>query len=105
MQREQETMMAQDVNPMSHRSDDDTFRPALRSHPNHAEGTLTRVIEHQTGKVPSSVFLVGAFAAMIASASLELMGKSRYSRFVGMWAPTLLIAGVYNKLVKTLGTS
>lgn len=70
----------------------------------HGEGTWTRVVEQQTAKVPSAVFLVAAFGAMTASAILELYGRQRWSRFVGMWAPTLLITGVYNKLVKALGT-
>lgn len=96
---------SRDVNPMSHRSPDDTYRPAARAHPSHSEGTLTGVIEQQTAKIPSAVFLVGAYAAMIASLVLELRGHQRQSRFVGMWAPTLLIAGVYNKLVKTFGTA
>lgn len=94
-----------DKNPMSHRSPDDTYRPAARAHPSHSEGTFTRVIEQQTAKIPSGVFLVGAYAAMVASLLLELTGRQRPSRFVGMWAPTLLIAGVYNKLVKTFGAT
>lgn len=69
----------------------------------HAEGAWTRVIEQQTAKIPSSVFLVAAFGAMAASVLLELAGRERESRFVGMWAPTLLITGVYNKLIKTFG--
>jgi hypothetical protein len=40
---------------------------------------------------------------MVASLGLELAGRTRASRFVGMWVPTLLITGVYNKLVKALG--
>lgn len=98
-------MAEQDENPMSHRSPDDTFRPVARAHPSHAEGTLTRVIEQQTAKIPSSFFLVGAFGSMLTSIALELSGKQRASRFIGMWAPTFLIAGVYNKLVKTFGTT
>lgn len=94
-----------DVNPMSHRSPDDTYRPAARAHPSHSEGTLTRVIEQQTAKIPSAFFLSAAYAAMLASLFFELTGRQRQSRFVGMWAPTLLIAGVYNKLVKTFGTT
>jgi hypothetical protein len=97
--------MPNDVNPMSHKSPDELSRPALRVHPSYAEGTLTRVIEQQTAKIPSSVFLVAAFGAMALSAALELSGRSRKSRFVGMWAPTLLMIGVYNKLVKTFGTA
>ena len=69
----------------------------------HAEGTWTRVVEQQTAKIPSAAFLVAAFGAMSLSLFLELFGRQRESRFVGMWAPTLLIAGVYNKLVKTFG--
>lgn len=97
--------MPADVNPMSDRSPDETYQPAARAHPSHSEGTLTRVIEQQTAKIPSSVFLVGAFGAMVASVFMEATGRSRAGRFIGMWAPTLLIAGVYNKLVKTFGTT
>lgn len=90
---------------MSHRSAEQDYRPAARAHPSHAEGTLTQVIELQTARIPSSFFLVASAAAMLASIGFELAGNTRASRFVGMWAPSLLIAGVYNKLVKTLGTS
>lgn len=69
----------------------------------HAEGTLTRLIEQQTAKVPSDVFLFLALGSMAASLFLEFSRNSRHSHFVGMWAPTLLTMGVYNKLVKTLG--
>lgn len=96
-----------EVNPMSQRTDEDTYRPAPRprprAQPTHAEGTWTRVIEQQTARIPSATFLVGALGAMVASVGLELADRPRWSRFVGMWAPTLLVAGVYNKLVKTFG--
>ena len=36
--------------------------------------------------------------------ALELSGRSRASRFVGMRPMPLLTLGIYNKLVKTLGT-
>jgi hypothetical protein len=32
------------------------------------------------------------------------MDKKEESLFVGQWAPTFLILGVYNKLVKQLGS-
>ncbi|MFW6175996.1 MAG: hypothetical protein ACOC7L_04150 [Acidobacteriota bacterium] len=75
--------------------------PVLRDE--HTEGTLTRLIEQQTAKIPSSAFLVAGLGALTASLVFELTGRQRWSRFVGMWAPTLLIVGVYNKLVKTFG--
>jgi hypothetical protein len=75
--------------------------PVIR--PQHDESSLTRLIEQQTAKVPSSMFLTAAVAAMGASVVLELAGNRRASYFVGMWPGPLLIMGVYNKLVKVLG--
>jgi hypothetical protein len=75
--------------------------PVVRSE--HAEGTITRLIEQQAAKIPSDVFLFLALSSMGLSLALELTGKENQSRFVGMWAPTLLTMGVYNKLVKIFG--
>ena len=70
----------------------------------HTEGTVARTIEEQTAKLPSGTFLWVAGASMAASAALQLMGNKHASVFVGQWAPTLLILGLYNKLVKQLGS-
>ena len=70
----------------------------------HTEGQVARSIEEQTAKMPSDTFLWAAVGAMAVSASLHMMGKKDASVFVGQWAPTLLILGVYNKLVKQLGS-
>ena len=91
------------VNPAADESLD-VYRPAPVRRDVHAESELTRVIEQQTARIPSHYFLVGALGAMAASIAFEVSGNERMSRFVGMWAPTLLITGVYNKLVKTMGT-
>jgi hypothetical protein len=91
-----------DVNPYATTPRDSTTAAVIR--PEHAEGTVARVIEQQTAKLPSHWFLFAALSAMALSLGLEVSGRTRASRFVGMWPPTLLIAGMYNKLVKTLGT-
>ncbi|MES1176014.1 MAG: hypothetical protein ABUL62_16960 [Myxococcales bacterium] len=70
----------------------------------HEEGSFTRVIEQQTAKVPSHVFLTAALLAMAASALLEARGKERASRFIGQWPAPLLVMGLYNKFVKSFGT-
>ena len=70
----------------------------------HTEGTVARAIESQTAKLPSDTFLWLAVGAMTASATLQIMGNRQVSLFVGQWAPTLLILGLYNKLVKQLGS-
>jgi hypothetical protein len=61
------------------------------------------MIEHQTARIPSDFFLFAALASIFASALLELTGRPRASRFIGMWVSPLLTLGVYNKMVKTFG--
>lgn len=53
---------------------------------------------------PSDTFLWAAGVSIVASAALQLVGNRHASVFVGQWAPTLLILGLYNKLVKQLGS-
>ena len=94
--------MADDVNPASDKSRF-SYReaPVLRS--DHSEGSITRLIEHQTARIPSDFFLALALGTMATSLVLELRDNQRASRFIGMWPGPLLIMGVYNKLVKILG--
>ena len=70
----------------------------------HSEGQVAKTIEEQTAKLPSDTFLWLAVGAMATSASLQVMGKQHASLFIGQWAPTFLIFGLYNKLVKQLGS-
>jgi hypothetical protein len=70
----------------------------------HSEGRIAKTIEDQTAKLPSDAFLWMAVGAMTASATLQLMGNKHVSLFVGQWAPTFLIFGLYNKMVKQLGS-
>lgn len=91
-----------EVNPFAHADPAEVVPAVFRSE--HRESLLTRMIEQQTAKVPSTAFLVASLAAMTVSMVAELRGQTRLSRFAGMWAGPLLTMGVYNKLVKTLGT-
>jgi hypothetical protein len=76
------------------------------------EGKTTRAIEKQTSRAPSGVYLALAIGSMAASAVIMLTEQPRFgarmmggrhsglATFVGQWAPTLLIMGLYNKVVK-----
>ena len=90
-----------DVNPASQESER-AYEPTPVVRAEHAEGPFTRVIEQQTAKLPSDVFLFAAIGSMGLSLLLHLQDRHESSRFVGMWAPALLTMGVYNKLVKLL---
>jgi hypothetical protein len=71
---------------------------------NHREGALAKAIEEQTAKLPSDTFLWAAMGSIGASLTLKIMGRDKDALFVGQWAPTFLILGLYNKLVKQLGS-
>ena len=71
--------------------------------PEHREGGLARPIENLTAWLPSDTFLWLAGGSIAAALTLKTMGRDRDANFVGQWAPTFLILGLYNKLVKQLG--
>ena len=72
--------------------------------PEQREGTVARTIEQQTAKLPSDTFLWLAGASMATSLTLKLMGKDHDALFVGQWAPSFLLLGIYNKIVKVAGS-
>lgn len=80
------------------------------------EGPVAKAIEEQTAKIPSDVFLWAAGAAILGSLALQIIGTDRGffsmfrrhraapSTFVGQWVPTILLLGIYNKIVKVAGS-
>jgi hypothetical protein len=79
-------------------------QPHRGAEPHQGEGVVARMIEEQTAKIPSDVFLWAAGGSIVASLALEAMGEDHKALFVGQWAPTFLILGLYNKLVKLHGS-
>ena len=76
---------------------------ATNTNPQHREGMVATTIEQQTAKLPSDLFLWAAVGSMGVSLVLKLFGASKTSMFVGQWAPSFLVLGLYNKLVKLEG--
>ncbi len=69
------------------------------------EGKLTKTVEHQTAKAPSITWLGFAVGSMAVSAGLQLFTeKKELANFIGMWAPSFLMIGIYNKIVKVQGS-
>ncbi len=64
------------------------------------EGRTTSMVERQTSKVPSLAFMGLAVGSMVASAVLVMTGRKQLGNFLGHGAPTILIMGLYNKVVK-----
>ena len=76
---------------------------ATNMNPQHSEGRVAEAIEEQTAKLPSDLFLWTAIGCMGVSLTLQLMKQKHVSLFIGQWAPSILIMGLYNKLVKLEG--
>lgn len=70
----------------------------------HREGQVARSIEQQTAKLPSDTFLWAALGSVGTSLAFKIAGKDQAANFVGQWAPTFLILGMYNKMVKLHGS-
>ncbi len=97
----------------------DQFKTAaqVQSPQDFREGPVARAIETQTAKIPSDVFLWAAGGAMALSLISQLRQPKRLSMFsmpsrqgqlglfFGQWVPTILMLGLYNKMVKTAGAS
>jgi hypothetical protein len=71
--------------------------------PERKEGPVATMLEEQTAKIPSDLFLWASLGAMAASLTLKIIRRDDAALFVGHWAPSFLLFGIYNKLVKQLG--
>ena len=68
------------------------------------EGRVTKMIEKQTAKIPSGGYLALAGGAMVVSLFFEFFSPKKDAwSFVATWVPTILLLGIYNKLVKLEG--
>jgi hypothetical protein len=67
------------------------------------EDQFTKTVEDYTAAVPSSAYLAVAIGAMGLSLLFQATGRGKWGNFIAQWAPTWLILGLYNKLVKLEG--
>jgi hypothetical protein len=70
----------------------------------YSEGPVAKAIEQRSAQIPSDWFLWAAAGAIAGSLYFQSIGDHKRSTFVGQWVPTLLILGLYNKIVKVAGS-
>lgn len=71
--------------------------------PRPTEDQFTKTIETYTAAVSSSGYLAIATGAFGISLACQLAGTGKWGNFIAQWAPTWLLIGLYNKLVKLEG--
>lgn len=65
------------------------------------EGHYTKMVEQNTAKLPSLFYFNLGVISILISATLAIFSRRKeYANFVGLWAPTFFLIGIYNKLVK-----
>jgi hypothetical protein len=67
------------------------------------EDVATSTIENVTSKVPSTTFLGLALGALGIGVACQMTGRKNLGNFIAQLAPTILIMGLYNKVVKQHG--
>jgi hypothetical protein len=67
------------------------------------EDQFTKTLERYTAQIPSSTLLAVAVGAMGLSLISQLGGRGKWGNFIAQWVPTIIVMGVYNKLVKLEG--
>lgn len=75
----------------------------MANHQPHKEGKVAKMLEKETAEIPSDVYLWAAVGSMALSLALFCTRNKHASLFFGQWAPSFLIIGLYNKLVKVEG--
>lgn len=50
--------------------------------------------------LPSTVYYGGVLGSIVISIAMYLSGRRHAAIFVGLWAPTILNLGLYNKLLR-----
>ncbi len=64
---------------------------------------MGKSIEGRMEKIPSDAFLWAAGLSIAGSLVMKFIQRDNDAQFVGQWVPTLLILGLYNKMMKRHG--
>lgn len=58
------------------------------------------MVERETSRVPSMLFLGAAGVSIVGSLISYFTGRKQFANLMGEWVPTFLLLGMYNKFVK-----
>jgi len=92
------------MNTETARRRDEGYRMNTFSESKPVEGPVARAIEKKTSKIPSDVFLWAALGFLGVSVAMRAGSRRGIAPILSELGPTLLLLGVYNKLVKVAGS-
>ena len=59
-----------------------------------------KMVEKRLNEVETIVFLFAGACSIVVSLLLQFIGRKHESLFIGQWAPTLFILGLYKKILE-----
>jgi hypothetical protein len=69
------------------------------------QGRMTKDMRRVTSQIPSGGYLALAIGSMALSAAIASFSRKKaLANFIGLWVPSLLLIGIYNKIVKIDGS-
>lgn len=61
------------------------------------------ILETQIAKIPATAYLCAGCVSIMGSAALQWLGRGQRSVFIGHWAPTFFVLGLYARVMKQRG--
>lgn len=66
----------------------------------HSDENPQNVLFKVLDRVPSQLWYILGISSVVASMILQVTGNKNWADFVGKWPPTLLLLGLYHKLLR-----
>jgi hypothetical protein len=66
----------------------------------HSDENPQNVLFKVLDRVPSQLWYILGISSVVASMILQATGNKNWADFVGKWPPTLLLLGLYHKLLR-----
>lgn len=76
------------------------MKPDEGSYPKGHGQNIAKTIEQYTSRLPPDTFLWASLGSIAFAIGLHAAGHREKANFVAHWAPTFLLLGVYNEIMK-----
>lgn len=74
----------------------------MRENPSPVESAQSDIFEFLS-TIPASTYIYAMLGSILASAAMYLLGRRHTALFIGEWAPTFAVVGLFYKLLRPPG--